>query len=415
MKTGFVQKISRNTLMAFWTAVLVAMVLAAAPCALASTAENTEITNNVIVTYDDANNIAQTPVPASVTVTVALVPADPTISSPGEIDPSIENFGQTLSYTVTGNANGDDDYTISFTIVSSDVSDITVSDIPVTLGGTTLAEATDGTATITVPFDGNNDSSVNSIEGNDWIVIDGTAYQVAPTGIDESTGGSTNTATITLTAAPPASGAGSGAVGDVVGEQMEIDVTVTTGLLAGSATSGTHTVTATISNTADSVSADQTTPTVITVRFTSLDVQKYVRDIDNASGTPDYSVGGVGYYDSVSAAPGATLEYIIVVTNDTGEALEAKNVVIEDTIPQFTSYVPGTMRLDPDGTGFQDLSDSATDAGETDNAANPINASKIWIYAGSGGSDENVGANTGTGGTLADGVTTIGLFQVTID
>jgi hypothetical protein len=90
MKTGFVQKMSRNTLMAFWTAVLVAMVLAAAPCALASTAENTEITNNVIVTYDDANNIAQTPVPASVTVTVALVPADPTISSPGDIDPAIE-------------------------------------------------------------------------------------------------------------------------------------------------------------------------------------------------------------------------------------------------------------------------------------------------------------------------------------
>jgi hypothetical protein len=61
MKTGFVQKMSRNTLMAFWTAVLVAMVLASAPCALASTAENTEITNNVTVTYDDANDIAQDP------------------------------------------------------------------------------------------------------------------------------------------------------------------------------------------------------------------------------------------------------------------------------------------------------------------------------------------------------------------
>lgn len=413
MKTGFVQKISRNTLMAFWTAVLVAMVLAAAPCALASTAENTEITNNVIVTYDDANNIAQTPVPAFVTVTVALVPADPTISSPGDIDPAIEAFGQTLSYTVTGNANGDDDYTISFGIVSSDVADITVSNVPVTLGGTTLVEATNGSTTITVPFDGNNDSSVNSIGVDDWIVIGGTAYQVVSGGIDESTGGSTNTATITLNAAPPASGAGSGAVGDVVGEQIQIDALVTTGSLIDPATSGTHTVTATITSNAHGNSATQAPATVITVRHTSLDVHKYVRDIDNTSTNPvTYTApDGVNYYDTVSAAPGATLEYIIVVTNNTGANLEAKNVVIEDTIPQFTSYVLGSMELYPntaDTSTFPliTLTDgSGDDAGRTDSPTDPAT---IWIHAG-------INGTSGNGGTLAENVTTAGRFRVTID
>ena len=417
MNTKVRKRGAKSTLTTFWTAALLIMILAASPCALASTAENTTITNTVTVTYDDANNVAQDAVTATATVTVTLLPADPTISSPASIDPVTESTGVTLSYTVTGNANGDDDYTISTLITEVDLGNeasvlINGGTATITLGGTTLAADTGGGFTITVPYDGTDDGVINSIAPGDTIVIGLVAYQVAATGIDESSGDTTNTATITLVDGGQVAPAGS--AGDVVGEQMQIDVVVTTGLLIGTATSGTHTVTATITSDTDgTASATQVPDTVITVRLTQLSVAKYVRDINNdPGGTADYtSPDGSNYYDSVNALPGATLEYIIVVTNDTGASLDATNVVIMDSIPQFTSYVSGSMEL------YRDIADLATyplinltdasgdDAGQTDGNPDPAT---IWINAG-------IGGTPGNGGTLAAGVTTLGRFQVTID
>lgn len=392
-----------------------ALMLLNAHQAMASTAENTTIINTVTVTYDDAQGAAMDAITATATVTVSLVTAAPTITSPADIDPTNENTANTLTYTVTGNANGDDDYTITFGLVNTDIGAVTVADISVTLGGTTLAAAAaSGASQITVPYDSNADgdsAATNGIGVGDTIIIGGSPYVVASVAEDSGT----NLTTIGLATALTTSGS----VGDIVGEQQEIDVTVTTGSLTGSATVGTYAVTATItSDTDSSASAPQDPVTMITVRLTRLTVAKYVRDVTNGTtGTGDtYGYNSNTYYASVSAEPGSTLEYIVVVTNDTGAALEATNVVIEDSIPQFTSYVPDSLGFDPgDGTGFSGLSDSLADAAETDVSSDFENASTIWIYAGSGGSDVDAGSATGTGGTLGDGETTIGVFRVTID
>ncbi len=424
MKTKFAQKRRKSSLMIFCLTAMMVIVLSATPYALASTAENTTITNTVTVTYDDASNNSQDAITAQATVTVALLPSAPTIDSPPNVDDATEGQAITLTYTVIGNANGDDTYTISTGIVEDlnlgeEVSvDINGGTPTITLGGTTLVADTDGTTAITVPFDGNDaDNAVNSIEEGDWVVINGVAYQVDTGGIDESSGATTNTATITFTAAPPI---GSGSAGDVVGEQMQIDVVVTTGDLNGTATSSTHTVTATIASGTHSV--DQTTSTVITVLRPLLTVVKYVQvvngpqvggsgssygPIDTGSGA-----GSITYWQAIDASPTAILEYIIVVENPDPLGGQATNVVIEDSIPQFTSYVLNSMRLDP-GTGvFSPLLDAAAnpDEGEYDSGSEAI-----WIYAGSGGDDGGAGYGDGTGGTLNAGDTTIGVFRVTID
>jgi hypothetical protein len=86
-------------------------------------------------------------------------------------------------------------------------------------------------------------------------------------------------------------------------------------------------------------------------------------------------------------------------------------VVIEDTIPQFTSYVLGSMELYPntaDTSTFPliTLTDgSGDDAGQTDSPTDPAT---IWIHAG-------INGTSGNGGTLAENVTTAGRFRVTID
>jgi uncharacterized repeat protein (TIGR01451 family) len=374
--------------------------------AMASTAENTTITNTVTVSYEDAQGAAMDDVTATATVTVALVSAAPTITSAADIDPTNENTANILTYTVTGNANGDDSYTITFGLVNTDIGVVTVSDVPVILGGTTLAaEAEVGDTQITVPYDSNVDSDsdvTNGIAVADTIIIGGNPYVVAS--IAEDSG--TNLTTIGL-ASPIADSAG--AIGDIVGEQQEIDVTVTTGSLDSGATVGTYAVTATMSSDTDSsASAAQNPATTITVRLTQLSVAKYVRDVTNGTtGTGgSYDYNSATYYASVLAEPEATLEYIVVVTNDTGAALEATNVVIEDPIPQFTTFVSGTISLDPDIDDAMDplvtLTDSASDdPGELD-------GDTVRIRAGSGGTDT-------VGGTLAEDQTTVGIFQVTID
>ncbi|BBO68327.1 hypothetical protein DSCA_22570 [Desulfosarcina alkanivorans] len=422
MKTKVKKRDSKQTVTLFWTAVLLVMVLAAAPWALASTAENTQIVNTVNVTWDDVTGLNSYDTDATSTVTVALLPSQPNIAyAPAFI--STELTAANLTYTITGTANGDDTYTIALTNPANatvggltlPASDTTITD----LGGTTLVEPTDGSFEITVPHDGSTDTpaSINSIVVDDWIVIGGTAYQV--TSITEADTSTTSTIQLSnLDADLNTLPAPSGSVGDIVGEQQTITIAVTTGAFPGTDTTsveGTHDVDATISWTGDSV--PQATDTVITVRRPLLTVQKFVQVAPGSAEAPgggnsimvNTGSGNRMYWTNIVAPPEATLEYIIRVFN--GAATDATNVVIEDTIPPFTTYVDNSMKLDP-GTGvFEDLNDTTADAGETDGNT-PVET--IWIYAGNGGSDTDAGGNTGTGGTIAAGATSIGVFQVTI-
>ena len=79
MNTKVKKRGSIQTLTTFWTTALMIMVLAVAPCALASTAKNTEITNTVTVTWNDVTGLNSYNTDATSTVTVDLVPSQPNI------------------------------------------------------------------------------------------------------------------------------------------------------------------------------------------------------------------------------------------------------------------------------------------------------------------------------------------------
>jgi uncharacterized repeat protein (TIGR01451 family) len=385
--------------------------------AYASTAANTVITNTVTVNYTDAANNAQTPITDSVAITVNLVASAPILSSPADVDPITENTTVNLVYTITGTANGPDTYNFSSADTRSNMEQDAGFTTPgVTLGGTTVAAAIAiGATVITVPFDGIDDGIVNGIAVGDIIVIDptGTAEVAEVASIDESTGAATNTVTITLIAATTSAHG----YGLIIGERALVTVVVTTDEITTGA-SGTHSVLTTATSVADGlISTTQTTATLITVRRPVLTVAKYVRNTSNATfnpGAADITVDSVAYYASgVSGNPGDVMQYLIVVNNSGAGAGVANNIVVSDPIPQFTTFVAGSIRLDP-GTGVFAAEDEAVDSGsaaEFDSSGNGT----VYVYAGAGGDDLTAGAGNGTGGTLLAGEISHITFQVEID
>lgn len=108
-----------------WRAALALAAAVSVPtAALASTAANTAITNTATVHFNDAGGNPQTPITASATVTVTLVPSAVLLSSP--VDQTIAmGTSATLSYTITGTANGPDTYKLGVTANASNLSAVT--------------------------------------------------------------------------------------------------------------------------------------------------------------------------------------------------------------------------------------------------------------------------------------------------
>ena len=382
-----------------------------------ATAANTTITNTVTVNYTDAASNAQTPVEASVDISVNLVASAPLLTSPADVDPTTEDTGVNLVYTITSTANGPDtyDFTSADTRTNMDA-DATFTTPSVLLGATTVAAGiTAADTVITVPFDGTDDSNVNGLVAGDTIVIDPTGVAEVATilSVDETTGAASNTVTITLTA-----GTTNGfTYGTLIGEQATQTVTVTTDTIT-TGTSGTHSVLTTATSVADgAVFTTQGTATVITVRRPVLDVTKYVRNVTTVAFNPlvaDITVDGVGYYASgVSGNPTDTMQYLIVIDNSAAGAGTANNIVVSDPIPQFTTFVASSIELD-DGSGTfaaQDETADDGDAAELDTTGNGT----VYVYAGAGGVDTAAGAGNGAGGTLLAGEISYVIFQVTID
>lgn len=387
--------------------------------AYASTAANTTITNTVTVNYTDAANNAQTPAQDSVAITVNLVASAPLLSSPANIDPSAENTLNQLTYVITGTANGPDTYDFSSVDTPTNMDASAAFSTPsVTLGGTTAAAAIGiGVTSITVPFDGADDSDVNGIVAGDFIVIDptGAAELVEVDSVDETNGPTGNTVTINLVVATTAAHV----YGVIIGERQDVLVDVTTDTITTGA-SGTHSVVTTAtSQTAPNPATSQTTATVITVRRPLLTVSKYVRNDSNGTFNPagpaDITVDSVDYFTSgVSGNPGDTMQYLIVIDNTAAGAGTANNIVVSDPIPQFTSFVASSVQLDATGTGTfvaQDETADDGDAAELDTTGNGT----LYVYAGAGGDDTTAGAGNGDGGTLLTSEISYVIFQVTID
>lgn len=298
----------------------------AASTARASTAANTSISNTATVTYDDAGGVAQTPVSATATVTVTLVPSAVVLSSPAD-QAIAQGTSATLSYTVTATANGPDTYNLSSAATASNVSAVVVS-LPasITLGGTTLAaDAVDGANAVTVPYDGVAGASVNGIAVGDTIVIGLNAYVVASVTKDAAT----NTTSIGLST--PITGA-TVTAGQIVGERATFTATVPSGTVV-SGGSGTQTVSTTATSATDAnETTTQDTPTVVTVNRPTLTVTKQVS-----------TDGGATFAAAGTAPPGTTLVYKVVATNTGTTAASA--VAFTDVIPAYLTYVTGSGRV----------------------------------------------------------------------
>jgi uncharacterized repeat protein (TIGR01451 family) len=152
--------------------------------------------------------------------------------------------------------------------------------------------------------------------------------------------------------------------------------------------------------------------TITTTAVSSnLQVSKYIRnitDVTKNSGVA-FPYGGNNYYSGagdVTANPGETLEYLIVVANS-GTA-DATATVLTDSVPAFTVIDTTTFGVDTD---FDDAADDITDGTESlttrDGGFVYINGNVITVYLGTGASD-----NPGTGGTVTGGTTNVVLFQV---
>lgn len=386
----------------------------------ASTAANTVITNTVTVNFANAANVAQTAVTDSVSFTVNLVPAAPTLVAGADIDPTTEGTANSITFTITSNANGPDQYNLTDDITDTDINAPTGVSFPanVTLGGTTLATALLGDNTentLTVPYDGTDDSVVNGIAVGDIIVIDGDEYEVDS--IDESTGSTTNTVTITLTTNVDNSSAGV-AVGTIIGERQTFDVDLTTGttIVAPNAF-GTHGVEITATSDTDGAytAADSAT---IYVRKPVLAVTKYVRNATPGStfnpGAGGTDIGGTLYYTSgVTGNPTDIMEYVIIVDNTASGAGVANNIVVSDPIPMFTSLTTTSVYLiDASTTAVDSVAfpGAALDVTENGDAAEE-DSGTLYIFAGDGGVD----TSAGTGGTLDPGERSFIRFRVTID
>ena len=297
-----------------------------APSAFGSTAANTTITNTATVNYNDAGGVAQTPVTATVSVTVTLVPSAVTLSSPAN-QTIAQGATATLTYTITSTANGSDTYNLSSIATPTNASSVTPT-LPasISLGGTTLAVTTVATDTqITVPYDGNaSNASVNGLIVGSVVLVGANALTV--TTITKNAGA--NTTVIGLSGQVGAVVA----AGQIVGERKTFSETVPSGTVT-SGSSGSQSVSTTaVSVSSAGATTTQGTPTVITVNRPTLTVTKQVS-----------TDGGVTFANSGTAPPGTSLVYKIVASN-TGTT-NATQVAFTDIIPAYLSYVAGSGKF----------------------------------------------------------------------
>jgi len=314
--------------------------------AYAVTPANTQLINSALLTYSGN----PTGVSSSVIVTIELVQATASIATtftaPQSSVNQADNQVYAATYVIQSNANGPDTYSIAS--VYESVNDVVGSVAPTTsiasftLGATAaVAIAASGQAIITVPADGTSDANVNGLEAGDTVVIAGDIYTILSV-VDNATGNSTITLAGNLLAAL--------AVGDAIYEYRSFTVDITDiGAAGGGATNRLDLrTTVTTSGPASLVFTYD-----VDINIVAIAIKKYVREISGpclltcggaVTTSYDSGSGANTYYDAgVEAAPGETLEYLLVVTTVTAGITTA---LVTDGLPSdFSAYVPGSTRL----------------------------------------------------------------------
>ncbi len=349
--------------------------------ATAITPANTTLTNTAQLNYTGLTS----PIEASVSVTVALTPSAPTLSTPPD-QTTAENQTVDYTYTITSNANGGDVYELlnggNPSVLTPNADMQSTSPAPtffqgivpitsVTLGATAADTfVASGNATISVPSDGTADASVNGLEAGDTVVIGGTEYTIAAGGISDDGTNASITLTSNLTADVN--------VGDLISERQTFTARIPDVGTVVAAPVGTPQVDMDVFavSQADNTefATDETITTVVEVVF-----NKYVRNVTtpNGPGGGAVSIHGSNFYSTggaVTAKSTEVLEYALVVTAPAGSALAG--VVLSDVIPAFTTYVASSTTLNnvwPNTTGSADIAGvSPLIAGMTVNDAGSV-------------------------------------------
>lgn len=351
--------------------------LAAVPGhAQAPTPEGTVITNTATASWTDANGNSYTPATASVNVTVGFLAA-PDISGPATGTPASPSTGNTVSYTITNQGNGTDQFSVNFvpetglTITGWAIGATTYASqaaLNAALAGTNLGHG--GTVTVTLTY------SVADGQGGQDLSITATATSVRdntkddevetvltpPVGRGSTTGpsggsssgavnrlpsngttysetftlkntgnatetwslsaGSSNTTVVTI-GSVTGTGVSGGQVELASGEEVTITVTYTVlDVAAGSTSNVTLTATA-----AGDATVTSTGTVAVTVIRAAISMTKVAYKA-NQSTVIEAAAAAVA---DRTVIPGETYYYLITVTN-TGQAA-AQSVSVADVIP----------------------------------------------------------------------------------
>ncbi len=444
----------------------------------AGTASNTTLTNTVSVDYTNISGSVNATETASATIIIELVKAAPDLASnsAATFNDISEGENVTINFQVTTNANGPDDYDLDFTESLTDLSasDISAADLPTNvnvgyLGASTVgvnitfqkatsndclatAAGTAGESTGTCSIDLPNDVSgawtgVNGIDASDTIEISGANGTLFCDVVSINNNGNqgeaytptTNSSTIVIQhcgtdlANRTELGAATydAEVGYDVSETKEISVTFTIGDAA--AATAVTVITGTATDVGNTV-ASGGVATTINVLGTVLEIYKYVRNVDDAfqTGTDAAAydildINGTKYYRTgITAAPGETLEYAILLLNKGGQV---QNLVATDPIVPFTSYnttfrvvlYPSETITDEACTTNNECVVTFTTNGGAGNTSTDdtlttntdfagLNSGVITVYPGTGGNE-----NGAVGGTIAAGNVSYFLYRLTVD
>ena len=359
---------------------------------------------------------------------------------------------------IDGNGDGDNDYPFIFQITGNssgsvdvilDAVDVNEVEAIVVAPDQTGQVEPGGTITYahTVSNNGNTTEAVvitvvddrdgDGAEPNDFnssiIRVDTTCDGVVDTVLTAVTG-TTNNVCLAGDAASTPTGDYNSGTGELTmgpGDQVAIEVTVSSRTSAPTSVINTTTVTATWDAGADSETAtDQTT--VVTVQLRAV---KTVALDAACDGTPDTAFAATSIAD---AAPGECVIWQIVVENQSSQA--ARNVLIQDAAPAFTTYEAGTPAgtvgsmescVGDAGVAASDIATACpgvvcalTDAQDTDAACASThdahtNGTDVFFYVGQadGANPAPDGSTIGAeiGGTLSPGEFVTVRFRVLVD
>ena len=444
-------------------AILFMMVGAQAMAANAGAAATTTLENIASATYTSA--ASATPITATsnaVVITINLVPAFPTVafasSTPTDLLNLVEGQTATLTYTLTSNANGPDDYTVI--VGETSVTNITgtvATAAAITLGGSTVAvdstidagclTVASSNCVITLPNDASaGTGGVNGLDLGDTVVFEGgQVCTIAPSGTLTDTGGLTSLGgTLSSIEVTGCSGAaGTIVAGTSVYEQATQTVAVLIDVTSpGAPGTATLQVTAIVDG-SPAITSAALTDLPVQAYVIDLTISKFVRNVTESGLNPAcgltalscLNVDGVLYHASgVTANPTNILEYAILASNNGGPVTE---IILTDDLTAFSSFngATGTSKILVETTAANNSSGlCAAVGGTTDgtqgtcilSAGTPIDATDatavaddtITVSAGDNGSNgaTNSGVVTGqAGGELAVGKVSVVLFQVTVD